>query len=156
VEIWKQVERFTSTDPPAANPEFLKATITGAFNKILLHVRDHLCYRRGCKRGEANKLVVPEEWRAPSNDDSPLVINSREGVLLARRLDGSRERIENKLRVEQAIRHLEDDERKVFELVKYDGHTQQEAAEMLQISQPTVSRLHNSAIKKLRNILGPK
>jgi RNA polymerase sigma factor (sigma-70 family) len=99
---------------------------------------------------------VPEEWRAPSNDDSPLVINSREGVLLARRLDGSRERIENKLRVEQAIRHLEDDERKVFELVKYDGHTQQEAAEMLQISQPTVSRLHNSAIKKLRNILGPK
>jgi RNA polymerase sigma factor (sigma-70 family) len=71
-------------------------------------------------------------------------------------LDRSEKRLETKLRVEQAIRLLGDDERKVFELVKLEGYSEVEAAEKLGISQATVSRRYVSARDMLRNILGQK
>jgi RNA polymerase sigma factor (sigma-70 family) len=53
----------------------------------------------------------------------------------------------------EALQNLDEQDRELIAIIYYDGHTQQEAAEILNVSQKTVSKRHKKAIDKLRNSL---
>jgi RNA polymerase sigma factor (sigma-70 family) len=152
-KIWEQVRSFTSCEPPAANPYFLYATITGAFKKILLHARDHLWSIRKREREEAKKLFALDDRPTEPKGGNPSGVIPLQSIPPNGRLNRSEERLATKLLVDQVLRHLEDDERKVVTLVEVEGRTQAEVAKKLKISQPTVSRLWESAMEKLRNYI---
>jgi RNA polymerase sigma factor (sigma-70 family) len=109
---------------------------------------------RKCERDEAEKRFVPKERLAGSEDEGPSAMDPLDNIPPDEPLNRVEERQGTKLLVEQAMRHLGEEQRKVFELVKRDGYSQIEAAEKLGISQATVSRRQASAIERLRNILG--
>ena len=154
-EILERVQCFISTGPSAANPEFLKATITGALNKILLQVRDDLWYQRKCERREAKTLVGLDEITAKSGHGSSIGMNSPDATSSAKPPEWTLEGLTQKILVEQLLSKgvVKDQEKKVIEVVMLGGLTQAEAAVELKISQPKVSRLLTSGVKKLRNEL---
>jgi RNA polymerase sigma factor (sigma-70 family) len=150
-DILEQLRPFTSCIPPAANPEFLKATITGALNKVLFRARDHLWEQRKAEREEAKELVVPDQTSAES-DHEPL--HGTDSLIIpSESLHRSEQHLEARLLVEQALEQLDDDEKKVVILVKVEGYTQNNVSRELGISQPTVSRLLNSGLEKLHKRL---
>jgi RNA polymerase sigma factor (sigma-70 family) len=153
-ELWEHVQCFISTEPPAANPEFLKATITGAFNKILLQVRHDLWYQRKCERGEGKRTESSDARPIGSQDDAPSAPKTQDQKAIEFS-KGRQRQLEERILVDQLLSKgiLNDQEMKVIEFVKLRELTQAEAAKELRMSQPTVSRHYNSAIEKLRNEL---
>ena len=150
-DILDQLGPLVTCGPPAANPDFLKATITGALNDVQFHARDRLWDQRKFERGEGKVLIAPDEKYAESDLEGPHGIDSL--LPPGEPLHRHEKRLETKILVDQAIGHLEEEEKKVIMLVKLGGYTQKKVARELEISQPTVSRLLDSALEKLRKHL---
>jgi len=53
----------------------------------------------------------------------------------------------------EALQNLNEQDRELIEIIYFDGHSQQEAADILNVSQKTVSVRHKKAIDKLKNSL---
>jgi len=53
----------------------------------------------------------------------------------------------------EALQNLNEQDRELIEIIYFDGHIQQEAAEILGVSQKTVSIRHKKAIDRLKNSL---
>lgn len=68
-------------------------------------------------------------------------------------LDYSPEKRENAIMLEQAIKKLEPDERKIIYLIYYLDTTVREIAEELDLSKSAVQRLKDKAEGKLKNLL---
>jgi len=153
-EIWERVQCFISTNPPAANPEFLKATITGTLNKILLQVRHHLWYQRKCERTEGKRTESSGDNLIGSQDEDPSARRTRDRKAIEFS-KGPQRQLEEKILVDQLLWKgiIKDQEKKAIEFVKLRGFTQAEAAKELKISQPTLNRRLKSGIEKLRNEL---
>jgi RNA polymerase sigma factor (sigma-70 family) len=149
--ILEQLGPLVTCTPPAANPEFLKATITGALNNVVFHARDRLWYQRKVEQEEAKILLAVDPTSAEPDHEHPRGIDSL--IPPDEPLHRSEKQLETKLLVEQAIGHLEDDEKKIVMLVEVEGYTQNKVGRELGISQPTVSRLLNSGLEKLRKRL---
>jgi RNA polymerase sigma-70 factor (ECF subfamily) len=79
-------------------------------------------------------------------DKRPAFVELREGIMPAPASSGSG-LTPNSLRMLEAIENLPEDEREVFSLVRIQGLTQPEVAEMLDVSAKTVQRrLHRSLV----------
>lgn len=154
-EILERVQRYISAEPPAANSEFLKATITGALNKILFQVREHLWYQRKRERREAKTSLAPDGIMPEFGDGGSIEMKSSDTIPSAKLPEWPLEGLTQKILVEQLLSKgiIKDQEKKVIEVVMLGGLTQAQAAMELKISQPKVSRLLKSGVKKLRNEL---
>lgn len=82
---------------------------------------------------EENKTTLAELISSPAND--------YEGV-------------DKRIDLEEAMERLKPEERQVLQLLYRDGFTQRSAAELLDVSQMSISRIQRRAIERLRKLLG--
>jgi len=65
------------------------------------------------------------------------------------------QQLEARLDIQEALVHLKEDEQKVVQLVFVERESQREIADVMGVSQMTVSRIQQRAVKKLKGLLEP-
>ena len=96
--------------------------------------------------GHSNFVVSLDKPVHSSDDESFSLLDSLG-------MDAKDEQTLNRATLKDALSNLEEREKKIIQLRYYEGYTQSEIAEQLELSQMHISRLLQKAIKKLKKYL---
>lgn len=135
---------------PATEPKFLEALMGGAFNKTLKQARDHIRtaieteVRRSEQleydsdavesyKGTTDQTLLPNDYPTEGNWESA----AQQKILL--------EQVKSKAGLDEA-------DQKIVEL-RIQGHTQEDIADDLSVTQVTVSNRLRSIMKKMRTVI---
>lgn len=149
--IWERVAELCSKSPVATNPDALLAFMQGTLNKVLAHARDDVRnqleteLRRTAGWASHANRSASDEWQ---EDAKPLVEQ------LVSPVDEPQEHY-RKLLVEQVVVRagLTEKEKELVKLYYVEGHTQEEAAAKLGLSQGEVSKGLQEIRDKMRQVL---
>ena len=135
---------------PATEPKFLEALMVGAFNKTLEQVRDHIRTAIETEVRRSEHLEYDSDAVESYNDttDQTLLPNGYPS-------EGNRESAAQlKILIEQvkSKANLDEVDQKIVEL-RIQGHTQEDIADDLSVTQSTVSNRLKSIMKKMRTVI---
>lgn len=147
VEILEKLKDHLTASPPVLNKETLRAIVEGKFNSLLRKVRDAVRGHIETELRRSSHYVTQPARQASGEALIPLI----ETIADTKGSPADQDRLLFEISTHAGLTELE---RRVFLMVKLEGHTQSETAGVLAIKQPTVSRTLKGAIAKLKRAQG--